>query len=43
MEDPSILILDEPLNGLDKSGVADMRELIKGSKRPRQDDYPCEP
>ena len=29
MEDPSILILDEPLNGLDKSGVADMRELIK--------------
>ena len=30
MEDPSILILDEPLNGLDKSGVADMRELIKG-------------
>ena len=30
MEDPSILILDEPLNGLDKSGVADMRGLIKG-------------
>ena len=30
MEDPSILILDEPLNGLDKSGVAQMRELIKG-------------
>ncbi len=29
MEDPSILILDEPLNGLDKSGVADMRGLIK--------------
>ncbi len=30
MEDPSIMILDEPLNGLDKSGVAQMRELIKG-------------
>ena len=30
MEDPSILILDEPLNGLDKHGVKEMRELIKG-------------
>jgi ABC-2 type transport system ATP-binding protein len=30
MENPSILILDEPLNGLDKTGVRDMRELIKG-------------
>ena len=30
MENPSILILDEPLNGLDKTGVAQMRELIKG-------------
>lgn len=29
MENPSILILDEPLNGLDKTGVKDMRELIK--------------
>lgn len=29
MEDPSILILDEPFNGLDKNGVAQMRELIK--------------
>ena len=29
MEDPSILILDEPFNGLDKNGVRDMRELIK--------------
>ena len=29
MENPSILILDEPLNGLDKSGVAEMRNLIK--------------
>lgn len=30
MEDPSLLILDEPFNGLDKNGVRDMRELIKG-------------
>lgn len=30
MEDPSLLILDEPFNGLDKNGVQDMRELIKG-------------
>jgi ABC-2 type transport system ATP-binding protein len=28
MEDPSLLILDEPFNGLDKQGVADMRKLI---------------
>ena len=32
MEDPSLLILDEPLNGLDKHGVAEMRKLIKGLK-----------
>lgn len=29
MENPSILILDEPLNGLDKNGVHHMHELIK--------------
>jgi len=29
MENPSILILDEPLNGLDKNGVAHMRQLIR--------------
>jgi len=28
MENPSLLILDEPFNGLDKQGVADMRKLI---------------
>ena len=32
MEDPSLLILDEPFNGLDKQGVLDMRKLIKGLK-----------
>lgn len=30
MEDPSLLVLDEPFNGLDKQGVREMRELIKG-------------
>ena len=28
MEDPEILILDEPMNGLDKDGVADMRKYL---------------
>lgn len=28
MEDPNILILDEPMNGLDKDGVEDMRKLL---------------
>lgn len=29
MEDPSLLILDEPLNGLDKNGVVQIRGLIR--------------
>ncbi len=29
MESPQLLILDEPMNGLDKHGVAEMRELFK--------------
>ena len=28
MEDPSLLILDEPMNGLDKNGVKDIRSLL---------------
>lgn len=28
MEDPSLLILDEPMNGLDNQGVEDMRKLL---------------
>lgn len=28
MEDPSILILDEPMNGIDKHGIKDMHELL---------------
>ncbi len=30
MENPSLLILDEPFNGLDKTGAAQMRALIAG-------------
>ena len=32
MENPSLLILDEPFNGLDKNSVSDMRKLIKELK-----------
>ena len=28
MENPSILVLDEPMNGLDKNGVKDIRTLL---------------
>ena len=30
MEKPKLLVLDEPLNGLDNRGVADMHQLFKG-------------
>lgn len=30
MENPMLLILDEPLNGLDKHGAKEMRSLIRG-------------
>lgn len=33
MEDPGILILDEPMNGLDKNGVREIRELAVCSTR----------
>lgn len=32
MENPALLILDEPMNGLDKDGVEDMRGLFKELK-----------
>lgn len=32
MEHPTILILDEPMNGLDNKGVQEMRELFKALK-----------
>ncbi len=33
MEDPDILILDEPMNGLDKSGVEEIRSLLLQLKK----------
>ncbi len=33
MEDPGLLILDEPLNGLDKYAAQQIREVIKGLRR----------
>ncbi len=33
MEEPEILILDEPMNGLDKNGIKEMRELFLEKKR----------
>lgn len=33
MENPDILILDEPMNGLDKEGVEDMREYLLQLKK----------
>lgn len=33
MEDPEILILDEPFNGLDKKGAAEMRQLLLDMKK----------
>lgn len=32
LEDPDILLLDEPMNGLDNQGVGDMRKLLIGLK-----------
>ena len=32
MEDPAILILDEPFSGLDKRGVKELREVVMGLK-----------
>jgi len=32
MENPDVLILDEPFNGLDKAGVAEMRQLLLSLK-----------
>lgn len=32
LDDPALMILDEPMNGLDKNGVRDIRELLLGLK-----------
>ena len=33
MENPDILILDEPMNGLDNQGVEDIKQLLKNLRR----------
>lgn len=33
MENPDILLLDEPMNGLDNDGVAEIKELLKSFKK----------
>ena len=33
LEDPDLLILDEPMNGLDKRGVEEMRQLLLGLRQ----------
>lgn len=33
MEDPEILLLDEPMNGLDKNGILEIRELLLSLKK----------
>ncbi len=33
MEEPQLLVLDEPMNGLDKEGVADMRKYLLQLKK----------
>lgn len=32
MEDPELLILDEPMNGLDRNGIQDIREVLLNCK-----------
>lgn len=36
MENPHILILDEPMNGLDERGVKDVRELLLGLREEKK-------
>lgn len=38
MENPDLLILDEPMNGLDKDGVLEMRQYLLGLKEQVDDD-----
>ena len=33
MEDPGILVLDEPMNGMDKQGICEVREMLLDLKR----------
>lgn len=43
MEDPGILILDEPTNGLDKNGLDDIRNLLLDLKEQGEGDSVGQP
>ena len=43
LEDPDLLILDEPMNGLDKRGVEEMRQLLLGLRQEGKDHPPGQP
>ena len=40
MEDPKVLILDEPFNGLDERSAEKIRNLFIEKINPNQDEYP---
>lgn len=41
MEDPDLLILDEPFNGLDKKGAGEVCELLKELKERKKNNFDC--
>ena len=42
LNDPIVLILDEPTNGLDPMGIAEIREIIKKIAADGKDHYTCQ-
>lgn len=43
MENPDLIILDEPMNGLDEEGTAEIRKLFLELKEKGKTDYCCQP